>query len=96
VVLDTDVLKSALIAGGVPVASAGAPTYAAALALSRDLVAQGRSVILDSPCRYQELLDGGQAIAHDAGVRYGFIEYGLRRSPGYSSGLMDGRRAFPR
>ncbi len=74
VVVDTDVLKSALIVAGVPVTRAGTASYATALALSTDLVAQGRSVILDSPCRYQELLDAGRTIAHEAGVRYGFIE----------------------
>jgi predicted kinase len=74
VVVDTDVLKSALIEGGVPVAASGKATYAAALGIAADLIEQGKSVVLDSPCRYQELLDAGLAIANDAGVRYGFIE----------------------
>jgi predicted kinase len=74
VVVDTDVLKSALIDGGVPLADSGRVAYAAALALSRDLVAQGKSVVFDSPCRYQALLDAGAAIANEAGVHYGFIE----------------------
>lgn len=74
VIVDTDVLKSALIDGGVPVASAGRPTYLAALRLSGDLLAQGRGVVIDSPCRYRALLDAGRAVAQDAGVRYGFIE----------------------
>ena len=74
VVLDTDVLKSALIDGGVAVAAAGRPAYLAALALAEDLLAQGRSVVVDSPCRYPALLDAGRDIARDAGVRYAFIE----------------------
>ena len=74
VVVNTDVLKSALIGSGVPVSDAGAATYAAALGLASDLIAQGKSVILDSPCRYQELLDAGQSMADDAGVRYALIE----------------------
>ena len=74
VVVNTDVLKSALIGSGLRVSDAGAATYAAALDLASDLVSQGKSVILDSPCRYQELLDGGQSMANDAGVRYAFIE----------------------
>jgi predicted kinase len=74
VVVDTDVVKSALIDGGVPVASAGRPTYLAALGLSGDLLAQGRRVLIDSPCRYRDLMEMGQAIAQGAGVRYGFIE----------------------
>ena len=74
VVVNTDVLKSSLIGSGVDVSDAGAATYAAALGLSSDLVAQGKSVILDSPCRYRDLLEGGLSIASDAGVRYAFIE----------------------
>lgn len=74
VVVDTDVLKSALLGTGVPPGVAGRATYAAALGLARDLLDQGRSVVLDSPCRYQDLLDSGLAIARDAGVRYGFVE----------------------
>lgn len=74
VVVDTDVIKSALIDGGVPVAAAGRPTYLAALALTGDLLAQGHRVLIDSPCRYGDLLTSGQAVAEEAGVRYGFIE----------------------
>lgn len=74
VVVDTDVIKSALIDGGVPVASAGGPTYLVALGLAGDLLAQGRRVVIDSPCRYQDLLDAGRAAAGRAQVRYAFIE----------------------
>ena len=74
VVIDTDVLKSSLIGSGVSVTAAGAVTYAAALALARDLLEQGRNVVLDSPCRYEALLDSGQAAARACGARYAFIE----------------------
>ena len=74
VVVDTDVLKSALIDGGVAVAAAGRPAYLAALALSEDLLTQGRSVVMDSPCRYPALLDAGRDVARAAGVRYAFLE----------------------
>ena len=74
VVLNTDVLKSSIIHSRVPSAAAGAVTYAATLALAQDLLEQGRGVLLDSPCRYQELLDSGQQLARAHGVRYAFIE----------------------
>lgn len=74
VVIDTDVLKSALIHAGLSPVMAGPATYAAALAVAADLLAQGSSVVLDSPCRYRELLVEGVTIARDAGVRYGFVE----------------------
>lgn len=74
IVVDTDVLKSALVDGGVPVSAAGRPTYLAALAMAEDLLAQQRSVVIDSPCRYPSLLSTGRDIAQEAGVRYAFIE----------------------
>ena len=74
VVVDTDVLKSALLTEGVPVLEAGRTTYAAALASAGDLLAQGHDVVIDSPCRYRELLEAGTALARAAGVPYGFVE----------------------
>lgn len=78
VVVDIDVLKSSVIDSGVAVADAGRITYAAALALAGDLLAQGRGVLLDSPCRYQELLESGRQVARAHGVRYAFIELWVR------------------
>jgi predicted kinase len=77
-VVDTDILKSSLITSGVPVAAAGRATYSGAIAVTQDLLAQGRSVVLDSPCRYRQLLDAGRRIASEAGVRYAFIELWAR------------------
>jgi predicted kinase len=74
VVLDTDVVKSALLSTDVPFAAAGRATYAAVLALAGDLLAQGRSVVVDSPCRYVDLLAAGQRVAADAGVPYRLVE----------------------
>jgi predicted kinase len=74
VVLDTDVVKSALMATDVSFAAAGPATYAAVLAIATDLLAQGRSVAVDSPCRYAELLAAGQRVAADAEVPYRLLE----------------------
>ena len=74
VVLDTDVVKSALLRTGVPLEQAGPATYAATLDVAAHLLAQGSSVVLDSPCRYLELLDTGVQIAADASVPYRLIE----------------------
>ena len=78
VVVDTDVLKSSIVGSGVPVAAAGPVTYGAALALAQDLLEQGRTVVLDSPCRYRQLLDSGRRKAGALGVRYAFIELWVR------------------
>jgi predicted kinase len=74
VVLDTDTVKSALMGTGIAFEAAGPATYAAVLALAADLLAQGRSVAVDSPCRYPELLASGQAVAAGAGAPYRLVE----------------------
>lgn len=74
VVLDTDVVKSALLDRGVPLQVAGAATYGVVLDLAADLLRQGRGVIVDSPCRYRELLEAGLRIAIEAAVPYRMVE----------------------
>lgn len=74
VVLNTDVVKNALLGSEIPMHLAGPATYGAALALAADLLEQGRDVVIDSPCRYRELLEGGLDLAVAASVPYGFIE----------------------
>ncbi len=74
VVLDTDVLKSALIEQGVLLADAGRATYTQVLTLAEDLLAQGHQVIVDSPCRYDALLAAGRSVAGRARVPYALIE----------------------
>lgn len=74
VVIDSDVVKSALLRRGVPLETAGAATYAVVLDLAANLLTQGREVIIDSPCRYPALLESGQRTATRAGVPYRFIE----------------------
>jgi predicted kinase len=89
VVLDHDVVKSALLAAGVaagggdPVADpedfaggavAGPVAYRVAFAVAQRWLGAGRSVVLDSPCYYPQVLAGGQAVAHRAGVPYHYVE----------------------
>jgi predicted kinase len=74
VVLDTDVVKSGLLASGVDLGTAGGATYSTVLDVAADLLAQGHAVVVDSPCRYPELLARGRSVAAAAGVRYAFVE----------------------
>jgi len=73
-VLDHDVTKSALLGAGVATTIAGHASYQALLALARSLLDQGVSVVLDSPCYYQELLDTGLQLAGETGACYRYIE----------------------
>ncbi len=74
VVLDTDVVKSALLSRAVPIGEAGPAAYGVVLALAADVLAQGHGVVIDSPCRYPSLLASGQETAEAAGVPYRFVE----------------------
>ena len=74
VVLDTDVVKSALLSRDLGVEAAGPASYGVVLALAADLLAQGHEVVVDSPCRYPALLTSGQEVAEAAGVPYRFVE----------------------
>src|SRR2546423_608664 len=73
-VIDHDVTKSALLAADVPAAIAGRASYAVLDALAQHLLAQRHSVIFDSPCFYEELLERGQRLARQAGAQYRYIE----------------------
>ena len=74
VVLDNDVIRSAVLDAGAPVQLAGRAAYETLFALAADLLKQGQSVILDSPCHFQSILDQGREIAQSSGVAYRFIE----------------------
>ncbi|MEM7118418.1 MAG: AAA family ATPase [Chloroflexota bacterium] len=74
VIIDHDVTKSALLAANVPVDLAGVGSYAVLGSLASHLLAQGHSVIHDSPCLYQNLLDRGLAFSAEFDVTYLYIE----------------------
>ncbi len=63
VVIDLDVVKTASLDAGSTWDLAGRIGYEASRALADSLLGQRRSVILDSPCRFQQIVDGGSAIA---------------------------------
>ena len=74
IVLDMDVCKSAALESGVDLDTSGRVAYMTLWALARSLLAQSFSVILDSPCRFQWILDAGLRIAQDTGARYRYVE----------------------
>lgn len=74
VIIDHDITKSALLDANVPVDLAGIGSYQVLGALAQHLLAQGHSVIHDSPCRYQNLLDRGQRLAAEFNATYLYIE----------------------
>jgi predicted kinase len=74
VVLDMDVIKSAVLETGAAWSLAGPAAYEILYALAADLLAQCRPVILDSPSHYPQIPARGMEIAQAHGARYQFIE----------------------
>lgn len=74
VALDADVIKSSLLGCDVPWDVAGPATYALLFALADDLLANGRSVVIDSPSHYQQVVDSGTSSAARAGAVYAYVE----------------------
>lgn len=74
VVLDNDVIKSAILDAGAEWDLAGAAAYQVLFALAADMLAQGRNVVLDSPSHYPRIPARGMAVAHAGNAEYRFIE----------------------
>jgi predicted kinase len=74
VVLDHDVTKTAILEGGTPHPPAGMISYDVIFGLAHDLLAQGHSVIIDSPCAYDAILSRGIAAAGATVSLYKFAE----------------------
>jgi predicted kinase len=74
VVVDLDVIRSAVLDGGVSVEASGRVAYPVMFSLARSVLDQGLSVVIDSPCGYDEILETGRAIADERGVAYKYVE----------------------
>ncbi|MFG1627794.1 AAA family ATPase [Kribbella sp. NPDC049227] len=74
IVVDLDVIRSAVLDGGVPAEGSGRAAYPVMYALTRSLVDQGFSVVIDSPCQYEEIMATGREIADERGVAYKYVE----------------------
>ncbi len=74
VILDYDVTKTALLDQGVSFDDAGRLAYESGYAIARSILAQGISVILDSPCRFDRILTAGLTIAKSTEACYRYVE----------------------
>lgn len=73
-VINSDVLKSALLVAGVAWPEAGPAAYEELFSTAESLLAEAGSVIADSPSHYAGIPLRGQAIAARHSARYEFIE----------------------
>jgi len=74
VVIDKDLIATALIRDGIAFSEAGPHSYAIAWMLLPSLLGQGFSVIHDSPCFWPQIEQNGRAIAARADANYHIIE----------------------
>jgi predicted kinase len=72
--IDYDIVKSVLLQDGSAFANSGRTGYRVVTSLAESFLSHGHSVIIDSPCFYQELLDTGEAIARRQNAQYLYIE----------------------
>lgn len=74
VVLDKDRIKAPLMEGGLDDTLAGGLTYDACWLLLESMLAQGHSVVMDSPAFWPGIIEKGEALASAAGASYYVIE----------------------
>lgn len=78
IIVDHDVMKTALLhsakEGGIEEKATGKIAYNLDFALVDFYLSQGRSVILDSPCLYKELIERGTEISRKYKANYKYIE----------------------
>jgi len=78
VIVDHDILKSALLHSlemkGVESTIVGGVSYDMEWALIDSYLEQGHSVILDSPCLYEGMVEKGIKLSNKHGVKYKYIE----------------------
>ncbi|KAI1322256.1 P-loop containing nucleoside triphosphate hydrolase protein [Xylariaceae sp. FL0255] len=84
VVINHDLIKAFMLSqGGLDFEAASRLTYGLDWVLARDLLNQGRSVIVDTVCNYPEVVENGTALAKEKkeegrGVVYVYVECRLR------------------
>ncbi len=74
IVLDKDIISGGLIRAGLAKGSVGAGAYESTWGLTRSLLDQGYSVIVDSPCYWRRIEETGRGIARAMHATYGMIE----------------------
>lgn len=74
VVINHDLIKSCFLDNGITFQKSAELTYNLQWVLAGDLLRQGRNVIVDSTCNYQETLNQGTALARRHGYDYAYVE----------------------
>lgn len=74
VVVNHDLIRSFFLNHAINFDQAAKLAYDFQWTLAEDILKQGRSVIMDSTCNYQETLDAGMMLAKNHNVEYKYIQ----------------------
>ena len=74
VVINHDLIKAFFLENGLLFDQSAKLTYSLDWKLTEDMIRQGRSVIIDSTCNYDETLAQGTALAEQYGYDYRYVE----------------------
>lgn len=74
VVINHDLIKSFFLENDIFFDESAKLTYRFDWVLAEDMIKQGRSVIIDSICNYNEVLEQGTALARRYGYDYKYVE----------------------
>lgn len=74
IVLDKDLISTALLKAGLPRGLLGPPSYETIWDLGASILQQGHSLIIDSPAYWPVIEERGRGLARRSGARYHMIE----------------------
>lgn len=74
VIIDHDVLKSFFLESDIPFLESGKFAYRFQWVLAEEMIKQGRNIIIDSTCNYEDTLNGGIELARKYSYDYKYIE----------------------
>lgn len=77
IVIDNDIIKSAILEleiGEITRDIAGKLTYNINFKLAEHYLKQNKNIIIDTPCRFQFIIDRGKQLGLKYGVKYKYIE----------------------
>ncbi|KAI1757053.1 P-loop containing nucleoside triphosphate hydrolase protein [Xylaria castorea] len=74
VVINHDLIKAFFLESSFSFQDSSRLTYQLDWALAEDMIQQGRSVVIDSVCNYEEVVDRGTALSEKYGYAYRYVE----------------------
>lgn len=78
VVIDKDILKSSLLKYGLTQEISSKLAYDLMFDLSQFYLDQGQSIVLDTPCYYEEIIEKGMQFSNDYHASYKYLDCKVR------------------